>query len=151
MSKRFALINIRDMDFHERDGDPGQRIAQGNAGMGQAARIDDDGIDPFRSRGMDAVEFTHPFVTAQPREGQRPPADTQCDADGRLVGSVSGDIADHDVHGAVRGLHDIEEIAAEQGVLSLPTLQFFQGGRVAKSLSGGKTKNALKKAIDELR
>jgi len=56
MSKRFALINIRDMNFHERDGDPGQRIAQGNAGMGQAARIDDDGIDPFRSRGMDAVD-----------------------------------------------------------------------------------------------
>jgi len=41
-------------------------------------------------------------------------------------------------------------LAAEQGILSLPTLQFFQGGRVAKSLSGGKTKNALKKAIDEL-
>ena len=42
-------------------------------------------------------------------------------------------------------------LATDQGVLSLPTLQFFQGGRVAKSLSGGKTKNALKKAIDELR
>lgn len=42
-------------------------------------------------------------------------------------------------------------LAAEQGVLSLPTLQFFQGGRVEKSLSGGKTKGALKKAIDELR
>lgn len=42
-------------------------------------------------------------------------------------------------------------LAAEQGILSLPTLQFFQGGRVAKSLSGGKTKNALKKAIEELR
>lgn len=41
-------------------------------------------------------------------------------------------------------------LAAQQGILSLPTLQFFQGGRVAKSLSGGKTKNALKKAIDEL-
>ena len=41
-------------------------------------------------------------------------------------------------------------LAAEQGVLSLPTLQFFQGGRVEKSLSGGKTKNALKKAINEL-
>ena len=42
-------------------------------------------------------------------------------------------------------------LAAEQAVLSLPTLQFFTGGRVAKSLSGGKTKGALKKAIDELR
>ena len=41
-------------------------------------------------------------------------------------------------------------LAAEQGVLSLPTLQFFQGGRVAKSLTGGKTKGALKKAINEL-
>ena len=41
-------------------------------------------------------------------------------------------------------------LAAEQGVLSLPTLQFFHGGRVEKSLTGGKTKNALKKAIDEL-
>ena len=42
-------------------------------------------------------------------------------------------------------------LAAEQGVLSLPTLQFFQGGIVAKSLSGGKSKGALKKAIEELR
>ncbi|WP_438874145.1 thioredoxin [Tessaracoccus lacteus] len=41
-------------------------------------------------------------------------------------------------------------LAAEQGILSLPTLQFFQGGRVTKALSGGKTKNALKKAINEL-
>jgi thioredoxin 1 len=41
-------------------------------------------------------------------------------------------------------------LAAEQGVLSLPTLQFFQSGRVEKSLTGGKTKNALKKAINEL-
>lgn len=41
-------------------------------------------------------------------------------------------------------------LATEQGILSLPTLQFFQGGRVTKSLSGGKTKNALKKAINEL-
>ena len=41
-------------------------------------------------------------------------------------------------------------LAAEQGVLSLPTLQFFQSGRVEKLLTGGKTKNALKKAINEL-
>lgn len=41
-------------------------------------------------------------------------------------------------------------LAAQQGVMSLPTLQFFVGGRVAKSLSGGKTKKALQKVIDEL-
>ena len=57
----------------------------------------------------------------------------------------------------------IDELSSEYGAvkfvkvdtntnpnLSLPTLQFFQGGRVAKSLSGGKTKGALKKAINEL-
>lgn len=47
--------------------------------------------------------------------------------------------------------NDNPNLAAEQGIMSLPTLQFFQGGRVAKSLSGGKTKNALKKAIEEFR
>ena len=41
-------------------------------------------------------------------------------------------------------------LAAQQGILSLPTLQFFKAGRVAKSLAGGKSKNALKKVIDEL-
>lgn len=41
-------------------------------------------------------------------------------------------------------------LAAQQGVLSLPTLQFFQKGRVVNSLSGAKTKKALTKAIDEL-
>ncbi len=46
--------------------------------------------------------------------------------------------------------NDQPGLAAQQGVMSLPTLQFFRGGRVAKSLSGGKTKNALKKVIEEL-
>lgn len=41
-------------------------------------------------------------------------------------------------------------LAAQQGVLSLPTLQFFSGGQVAKQLTGGKTKKALQKAIEEL-
>lgn len=41
-------------------------------------------------------------------------------------------------------------LAAAQGVLALPTLQFFQKGRVVHSLSGAKTKKALTKAIDEL-
>ncbi|MDO5067594.1 MAG: thioredoxin [Propionibacteriaceae bacterium] len=41
-------------------------------------------------------------------------------------------------------------LAAQQGILSLPTLQFYKAGQVEKSLSGGKSKNALKKVIDEL-
>lgn len=41
-------------------------------------------------------------------------------------------------------------LAAQQGVMSLPTLQFFVRGQVEKSLTGGKTKKALQKVIDEL-
>ncbi len=41
-------------------------------------------------------------------------------------------------------------LAAEQGVLSLPTLQFYKNGRVEKSVSGAKPKRALAKMIDEL-
>lgn len=40
-------------------------------------------------------------------------------------------------------------LAAQQGVMSLPTLEFWQGGQVVKSLNGGKSKNALAKVIDE--
>ncbi|NLE96939.1 MAG: thioredoxin [Propionibacterium sp.] len=46
--------------------------------------------------------------------------------------------------------NDQPGLAAQQGVMSLPTLQFIVDGRVEKSLTGGKTKNALKKVIDEL-
>lgn len=41
-------------------------------------------------------------------------------------------------------------LAAQQGVMSLPTLEFWQSGRVVKSLTGGKSKIALTKAINEL-
>lgn len=46
--------------------------------------------------------------------------------------------------------NDQPGLAAQQGVMSLPTLQFIVDGRVEKSLTGGKTKKALKKVIDEL-
>ena len=35
--------------------------------------------------------------------------------------------------------------AAEKGILSIPTLEFYKSGKVEKTLSGGKSKNALKK------
>ena len=41
------------------------------------------------------------------------------------------------------------QIPTEQGILSLPTLQVWQGGRVVKVLQGAKTKGALLKALDE--
>lgn len=41
-------------------------------------------------------------------------------------------------------------VAADQQILSLPTLQFYAGGQLVNSLVGAKSKKALKKAIDEL-
>lgn len=40
------------------------------------------------------------------------------------------------------------EIPMRQGVMALPTLQFFVNGEVVNSLQGGKTKAALVKAIE---
>ena len=40
-------------------------------------------------------------------------------------------------------------VPTEQGVLGLPTIQIFQGGEVVKSFTGGKTKAALIRAIEE--
>lgn len=41
-------------------------------------------------------------------------------------------------------------LASAQGILGLPTLQFFQGGRVQASVTGAKSKRALMKTIEEL-
>ncbi|WP_420176334.1 thioredoxin [Luteococcus sp. OSA5] len=41
------------------------------------------------------------------------------------------------------------QIPTEQGILSLPTLQVWQGGQVVKSFQGAKSKGALLKALDE--
>lgn len=39
--------------------------------------------------------------------------------------------------------------AMSQGVMSLPTLQLFVNGQVVNQLTGGKTKAAILKALDE--
>ncbi len=44
------------MDFDKRYRNPEQRIAQGNAGMGQGAGVDDDEVDVFVAGGMNAVD-----------------------------------------------------------------------------------------------
>ena len=41
------------------------------------------------------------------------------------------------------------QVAAEQGIMSLPTIQVWKGGQLVKSLQGGKTKKALVKIIEE--
>src|SRR5690349_16834278 len=56
VAKCFALMDIRDVYLDERDRNPGQCIAQGHAGMGQAAGIDDDGIDSFGPGRMNTVD-----------------------------------------------------------------------------------------------
>lgn len=38
---------------------------------------------------------------------------------------------------------------AQMGIMGLPTLQVFVGGTVVKSMTGGKTKAALIRAIEE--
>ena len=40
-------------------------------------------------------------------------------------------------------------IPTEQGVLGLPTIQIYSGGELVKSFTGGKTKAALLRALDE--
>ena len=40
-------------------------------------------------------------------------------------------------------------VPTEQGVLGLPTIQIFSGGQVVKSFTGGKTKAALIRALEE--
>lgn len=42
-------------------------------------------------------------------------------------------------------------IAMREGVMALPTLQFWKDGQVVKVVQGGKTRNSLIKLIDELR
>mgnify|MGYP002714949198 CR=1 FL=1 len=42
-----------------------------------------------------------------------------------------------------------QQLAASQGIMSLPTIQIWQDGQIVKSVQGGKTKRALLKLIDE--
>lgn len=42
------------------------------------------------------------------------------------------------------------DLAAQQGVMSLPTLHFYSGGQLVKSLQGGQTKRTLVKTIESL-
>ncbi len=41
-------------------------------------------------------------------------------------------------------------LASAQGIMGLPTLQFFKGGRVQSAVTGAKSKRALIKIVEEL-
>lgn len=42
------------------------------------------------------------------------------------------------------------DVPMQQGVMALPTLQFFKNGQVVQSIQGGKPKGALVKAIESV-
>ena len=66
---------------------------------------------------QDPLELPHPVGATQAGERERTPGDAQRDAERGLVGTVAGDVADHDVHRPVRRLHEVVEVTAEQRVL----------------------------------
>ncbi len=55
----FTGVDIRDMDFDDGPTDRGERIAQGDAIVGQAARVDDDttGLRPFPLDEVDQLSL----------------------------------------------------------------------------------------------
>ncbi len=55
VAEAFPFVDVRNMNLDKRNGYPGQRIAQGDTGMGEPARVDHDGIDAFAARGVDAI------------------------------------------------------------------------------------------------
>src|SRR4030042_2980769 len=56
MAEGFARVNVGKMNFDERDGGGRQRIAQRDAGVGVARRVDDDEVDVIVRSLVDAVD-----------------------------------------------------------------------------------------------
>jgi thioredoxin 1 len=46
---------------------------------------------------------------------------------------------------------DNSETAAKYGIMSIPSLKIFQGGKVVKEFVGVQSKDALKKALEEIK
>jgi hypothetical protein len=59
VTEALALMNIRDVNFDERDGNACQRIPQGDAGVGQSAGINNDRID-FSARAAWILSISAP-------------------------------------------------------------------------------------------
>ena len=56
MAEGFARVNVGKMNFDERDGGGRQRIAQRDAGVGVARRVDDYEVDVIVRGLVDAVD-----------------------------------------------------------------------------------------------
>ena len=63
MAERLAGVHVGQVHFDERDADPRQGVAQRDAGVGEAARIDDDERKSLRLRRMDPLD-QRTFVVA---------------------------------------------------------------------------------------
>lgn len=56
LAEGFAAVDVREVDFGKGDGDGGECVAQGNAGMGEGSGVDDDVIDFVFACGVDEVD-----------------------------------------------------------------------------------------------
>src|SRR5512139_1882130 len=56
VTERFACVNVGKMNFDERDGGSRQRVAQGDACVRVACRVDDDEVDMVARSLVDAVD-----------------------------------------------------------------------------------------------
>ena len=70
MSKRFAGINVRNVHFDAWNIDPGQRIAQRDAGMGKCRRIDNNELRAIGARLMNRLDHLLLAVALQTGEAR---------------------------------------------------------------------------------
>lgn len=61
--ERLASMDVGEMHFDEGDGDGGEGVAQRYAGMGEAARVDEDGRDALLAGTLHPVDQL-PLVVA---------------------------------------------------------------------------------------
>jgi hypothetical protein len=60
VAKRFAAVDVAQVNFNEWDGHGGERVADGHAGVGVGGRVDDDEVDTGRASGLDPVDQNAP-------------------------------------------------------------------------------------------
>jgi|GEM_PF-5593674 len=56
LAERFTGMNVGQMHFDERDGDPRQRVTNGHTGMRERGGVNDDEADVFLWGGMNTLD-----------------------------------------------------------------------------------------------
>ena len=92
MPEGFTPVNVGDMNFDERDGHPGQGVANGHTGMRVGTGIDKDEIGAVVACRLDAID-QGPFVVALVDSTCRPLALGQRHQ--RRIDVVEGGVAIH--------------------------------------------------------